>query len=122
MLNFLTEELLNDPDVYASDVKAPETTLVGTIEKDPPPVSASCLINTNDDILAAHAETSSKRAMFWFVLIMQDKSLWGLADTGSCRNLMSEKFYNSLPLKVDLKPPGSTVVVARNGKSLDLLG
>ena len=35
---------------------------------------------------------------------------------------MSTKFYDSLPFKVRLKPPGSTVLVAGKGESVDPLG
>ena len=47
---------------------------------------------------------------------------WALADTGSWRDLLSEKFYKSLPLQVPVSPPGSTVVVDGNGKALHLRG
>ena len=53
---------------------------------------------------------------------VQDRDVLTLADTGSCRNLMSESFWKSLPVQGILAPPGSTVVVAGDGKNLDLLG
>ena len=65
---------------------------------------------------------SAKRLLFWVITSIQNRNLWALADTGSCRNLMSEKFWKALPIPVILTPPGSTVVVAGDGKILDLLG
>ena len=54
--------------------------------------------------------------------IVQDKNIWILADTGSCRNLISENFWNSLPLHSQLAPPGATIVVAGDGNVLQLVG
>ena len=75
-----------------------------------------------DPVLALCNETSSEPALFWFLLRVQDKSLWGLADTGSFRNLMSKKFYYSLPVKVRLKSPGYVAILAGNGKAVEPLG
>ena len=35
---------------------------------------------------------------------------------------MSEKFWKTLPVPAKIQPPGSTVVVAGDGKILDLVG
>ena len=77
-------------------------------------------IYTTDDMLCSHIST--KRLLFWVAAAIQDRNLWVLADTGSCRNLLSEKFFESLPISPRLAAPGATVVVAGDGKELDLLG
>ena len=100
-----------------------DSTLTAMILDDPPWIASPDLfIHTSDDFLAVHSDYSSRRSLLCCVANLQDKSFWALVDTGSCRNLMSEKFYQSLPLEVPLTPPGSTVVVAGNGKSLHLRG
>ena len=53
---------------------------------------------------------------------VQDKTVWGLADTGSCRNLINEDFYQQLPIKGTMFPPGTITVIAGDGNMLDLLG
>ena len=65
---------------------------------------------------------NAKRLLFWVTTCIQDKHIWALADTGSCRNLMSENFYKLLPVPSKIFPPGHTIVVAGDGKVLDLLG
>ena len=79
-------------------------------------------IFTSDDVILTNSEPSCKRSLFWVTASVQDKNVWTLADTGSCRNLMSNAFWESLPIHDVLTPPGSTVVVAGDGKTLDLLG
>ena len=79
-------------------------------------------VYTSDDILCANVKSSAKRLLFWVVTSIQNKNLWALADTGSCRNLINEKFWKNLPIPLKMSPPGSTVVVAGDGKVLDLLG
>jgi len=79
-------------------------------------------IYTSDDILCANVKNSSKRLLFWVIVSLQDKNIWALADTGSCRNLVNEKFFRTLPIQATILPPGSTVVIAGDGKILDLIG
>ena len=70
--------------------------------EEPPSISVPHAIpHTADDFLIAmHADYSSRRSLVWCIDNVQDKCLWSLADTGSSRNLMSEKFYKSLSLEV----------------------
>ena len=112
---------MNEPDVPVADVNATESALEGTIENDPSSVSATSLINTCEEMLVSQAETSCHRTVFWFLLSKQENSLWGVADRESCRILLSEKFYK-LPLKLDLKPTGSKLVLAGNANSPELFG
>ena len=83
-------------------------------------------IFTSDDIVKDVActtpESNAKRLLFWVTATVQDREILTLADTGSCRNLMSKAFWMSLPAQDTLAPPGSTVVVAGDGKTLNLLG
>ena len=60
--------------------------------------------------------------LFWTVGHVQKEGIWGLADAGSCRNLMSEDFWKSLKLNVPLSPPGLTRVLAGDGLPLNLRG
>ncbi len=60
--------------------------------------------------------------LFWTVVHVQSEALWALADTGSCRNLMSEAFWKSLHLNVPFSPPGLTRVLAGDGLPVDLRG
>ncbi len=60
--------------------------------------------------------------LFWTVVHVQNEALWALADTGSCRNLMSQAFWNSLHLNVPLTPPGLLRVLAGDGLPVDLRG
>ena len=75
-----------------------------------------------DHPLSANVKEPAKKLLFWVKGSVQNKNLWVLADTGSSRNLMSEKFWKQLPIPPKLSPSGSTVVVAGDGKILDLLG
>ena len=43
-------------------------------------------------------------------MISQGIARWGLADTGCSRYLISKRLSDSLPLKIRLIPPGSTVL------------
>ena len=63
-----------------------------------------------------------KDCFFLVITSIQNRNLWALADTGSCRNLMSENFWKALPIPVTLTPPGTNVVVAGDRKILDHLG
>ena len=60
--------------------------------------------------------------LFWSIVHVQKEVLWALADTGSCRNLMSEAFWKSLNINVPLSPPGLTRVLAGDGLRVDLRG
>ena len=78
--------------------------------------------STSSDMLAARSDCSSKRTLFWTPVLVQNRSLWGLADTGSCRNLISDLLWVSLPVKLVLRHPGSDIVVAGDGRCLALIG
>ena len=58
-------------------------------------------IFTSDDMLMTNVKQSAKRLLFWVITSIQNRNLWALADTGSCRNLMSEKFWKALPIPVN---------------------
>ena len=59
---------------------------------------------------------------FWDPVGIQNKKVWALADTGSCRNLINKDFFDNLPVKPSMFPPGNVTVIAGDGESLDLLG
>ena len=80
------------------------------------------LVHTTDELFAAHGECSARRTFFWVRTTLQDKTVWGLADTGACRNLINFDFYQNLPIKGTMFPPGSVQVIAGDGNALDLLG
>ena len=122
LVTFLSKEFqLNDYDLPSRlNAHAPESALILT--QDRATSDYDCVRCARDPVLALCPETSSQPAMFWFLLRIQDKSLWGLADTGSFRNLMSKKFYDSLPVKVRLKSPGYVAILAANGKAVEPLG
>ena len=70
------------------------------------------LVHTSDELLAAHGESSARRTLFWVRSTIQDKTIWGLADTGSCRNLINFDFFQSLPIRGTMFPPGPVTVIA----------
>ena len=80
------------------------------------------LVHTSDEFFAAHGESSARRTLFWVSTTAQDKTIWGLADTGSCRNLINFDFSESLPIKGTMFPPVSITVIAGDGNTLDLVG
>ena len=80
------------------------------------------LVHTSDEFLFAHSECSAKRSLFWVNVGLQDRNIWALADSGSCRNLVNSEFYKTLPIKMELFPPGLIAVVAGDGKDLELVG
>ena len=80
------------------------------------------LVDTSSDVFSAPSDCSSERTLFWTPVVVQSKSLFGLVDSGSCRNLISDLLWEFLPQKPALIPPGHTLVVAGDGRSLDLLG
>ena len=60
-------------------------------------------IFTSDEMLMTNVKQSAKRLLFGVITSIQNRNLRALADTGSCRNLRSEKFSKALPIPVTLK-------------------
>ncbi len=92
----------------------------------PPPAERVPSINCTEDFLG-HQEAQKSgdgpetaHMLFWTVVHVQKEVILALADTGSCRNLMSEDFWKSLNLNVPLSPPGLTRVLAGDGLPLNL--
>ena len=91
----------------------------------PFPINQIPRINCTDDFLGQQGERVDEdptRLLFWSVIHVQNQTLWALADTGSCRNLMSEQFWNTLNLKTSLSPPGLRKVLAGDGLPLEIVG
>ena len=86
------------------------------------PVSDTVPHNSDDSLIAMHADYSVRRSLFQCSANVEDKCLWGLGYTGSCRNPASENFYKLLSLEVPLTPPAATVVVFGKGKVFNLCG
>ena len=76
----------------------------------------------NDTSYKPVASEPCERLLFWTQLSIKNKTIWALADTGSCENVMSETFWLSLPNKPALRPPGDRVLLSAHGKTLQVLG
>ena len=63
-----------------------------------------------------------KRALFWVVVGVQNKSCWTLIDTGSGKNLLSYDVWANLPVPPQMKLPGPMRVLAGNNQPVDLVG
>jgi len=88
----------------------------------PPSYSPDLRINATDDFLGNTSFTDTGKLLFWTVTKIFDRALWSLADSGSCRNLMSFKLWEALHINSKLRPAGHTRVIGGNGQSLDLIG
>ena len=87
----------------------------------PPPEQVDDIILT-DDLLCIGANESPKKSLFWTRVNIQNQCVWALADSGSCRNLITEKLWNLLPIHPQVEPPGHTIVIAGNGRMLEIMG
>ena len=91
------------------------------IESADPPGEIEDIILT-DDLLCIGSDENPRRSLFWTTLNVENRCVWALADTGSCRNLISEKCWLNLPIHPPIQPPGHTKVIAGNSKVLEVLG
>ncbi len=93
------------------------------LEMTPPPgETARDQINSTDDFLGLSPSADPNKLLFWTLISIGDKPIWAMADSGSCRNLMSLELYEALPFRTSIRPPGPTRVIAGNASSLDLVG
>ena len=53
---------------------------------------------------------------------LQDRTVWALFDTGTSRNLISQRDYEALPQRHTLRPPKEMKLVAGNNTEISLLG
>ena len=60
--------------------------------------------------------------MFFVNVQFQNRWTWSMMDTGASKNLVSSNFFAQLFHQPELRPPGSTRIIAGNGASLDLRG
>ena len=80
------------------------------------------IADTDDMVRTLPKPVNQRRDLFFVPGQLQDKWVWLLIDSGSCRNLVSEGFWNSLSFKPKLGSPGSDKVVAGNGATINVLG
>ena len=81
-----------------------------------------CAVNSVLATLPSPGSVVRKRSLFWVVVQIQIRCLWALADTGSCRNLMTESLFNSLQVQPHFLTRTSLNVIVGNGATLEVLG
>ena len=62
------------------------------------------------------------RELFFRVIVIQNKRVWALIDSGSSRNLLSEETYKSLAARPRMRSPGRVQILTGDETPVELLG
>ena len=98
--------------------KQPNIAMLLADDFPPPPVM-------NGDVsahLLATRITSEKKTLFCVSVGVQDRTVWALIDSGTSRNLISQRDYEALHQAPTLRTPRTMMVEAGNIKEIPLLG